>query len=157
MRIAVAGSSGLIGSQVCRRAAAAGHEVVGLSRTDGVDLLDAAAVADALTGVEAVVDVSRPAAMDLAPARAFFTAEVAKALLALATGPAAVDQELAGPRMERLVGLVADLVAHDGLALEVRPGPAPASMAAGSMLPGAGVTTAGIDWHTWLARAGHPG
>lgn len=250
MRIAVAGSSGLIGSQVCRRAAAAGHEVVGLSRTDGVDLLDAAAVADAMTGVEAVVDVSRPAAMDLAPAREFFTtvarnlaaagtragvrrsvvlsivgvergqdydwyvatlaheratrelapgacvlrstqfhefpgqvlqralaaggntgtveimdvpiqpvdsAEVAKALLALATSPAAVDQELAGPRVERLVGLVADLVAHDGLALEVRPGPAPASMTAGSMLPGAGVTTAGIDWHTWLARAAHPG
>ena len=40
MRIAVAGSSGLIGSQVCRLAEEAGHEVVRLSRTDGVDLLD---------------------------------------------------------------------------------------------------------------------
>ena len=73
MRIAVAGSSGLIGSQVCRLAEAAGHEVVRLSRTDGVDLLDADAVARALAGVEAVVDVTRPNRMDLASAREFFT------------------------------------------------------------------------------------
>lgn len=73
MRIAVAGSSGLIGSQVCRLAGEAGHEVVRLSRTDGVDLLDPDAVAKALVGVEAVVDVSRPSRMDLASAREFFT------------------------------------------------------------------------------------
>ncbi len=73
MRIAVAGSSGLIGSQVCDLAEAAGHEVVRLSRTEGVDLLDPDAVAGALTGVDAVVDVTRPSAMDLASAREFFT------------------------------------------------------------------------------------
>src|SRR6187402_1540910 len=73
MRIAVAGSSGLIGAQLCRLARAAGHAVVPLSRTDGVDLLDPEAVADALERVEAVVDVSRPTQMGLGAARDFFT------------------------------------------------------------------------------------
>lgn len=243
MRIAVAGSSGLIGSQVCRLAEAAGHEVVRLSRTDGVDLLDADAVARALAGVEAVVDVTRPNRMDLASAREFFTtvahnlavagrragvrrtvvlsivgvdrgqdydwyvatlaheratreqapgarvlrttqfhefpgqvlqralagreasgsveimdvptqpvdsAEVARALVDLAADPGSGDRQLAGPRAERLVDLVRDLVAHDGLELTVQPGPAPASMAGGSMLPGPDVPTAGADWRTWL-------
>ena len=247
MRIAVAGSSGLIGEQVCRRAQTAGHDVVALSRTHGVDLLDVEAVADALAGVEAVVDVTRPTATDLECARAFFTtvaqnlavvgrragvrrtvvlsivgidqgqdfdwyvatlaheratvdhapgacvlrttqfhefpgqvldravagregegsveimdvaiqpvdsAEVARALLDLATDRDAGNRQLAGPRPERLVDLVTDLAAHDGLDLEVRAGPAPASMAAGSMLPGADVTIAGVDWHTWLAARG---
>lgn len=249
MKVAVAGSSGLVGAQVCRLARAAGHEVVGLSRTDGVDLLDAEAVAQALTGVDAVVDVSRPGQMQLGPARDFFvtvarhlaaaarlagvrrtvvlsivgvdrgqdydwyvatlaheratvdhapgarvlrstqfhefpgqvlhralagrtpsgtveimdvpiqpvdSAEVARHLLDLATDPEAGDRQLAGPRRERLVDLVADLVAHDGVDLTVRPGPAPASMAAGSMLPDEDAITAGPDWHTWL-RARDPG
>jgi len=247
MRIAVAGSSGLIGAQLCRLARAAGHAVVPLSRTDGVDLLDADAVAFALRGVEVVVDVSRPTQMDLADARDFFTmvarnlgtagkrcgvrrtvvlsivgvdrgqdydwyvatlaheqatrehapgprvlrstqfhefpgqvleraladseqpgcvqimdvpiqpvesTEVARALLDLATDPDAGDRQLAGPRVERLVDLVTNLVAHDGLDLEVLPGPAPVSMASGSMLPDADAITAGIDWHTWLERRG---
>lgn len=241
MRIAVAGSSGLIGSQVVGLARAAGHEVVGLSRTDGVDLLDPAAVRGALAGVEAVIDVTRPSSMGLEPARDFFTtvaahlategrragvrrtvvlsivgvelgqdydwyvatlaheratldrapgaavlrttqfhefpgqvlaralqeadgtdveimdvplqplasAEVARGLLELALG-GTDHRELAGPRPERLVDLVRDLVTHDGLDATVRPGPAPASMAAGSMLPGPGVDTVGVDWHTWL-------
>lgn len=243
VRIAVAGSSGLIGSQVCGQAEVIGHEVVRMSRTDGVDLLDLDAVADALTGVEAVVDVSRPERMDLASARRFFTtvarnlgaagraagvsrtvvlsivgvdrgqdydwyvatlaheqatlehapgarvlrttqfhefpdqvlhralagreptgsveimdvptqpvdsAEVARALLDLATDPHAESRQLAGPRPERLVDLVRELVTHDGLGVTVLPGTAPASMASGSMLPAPGVPTAGVDWHTWL-------
>jgi uncharacterized protein YbjT (DUF2867 family) len=247
MRIAVAGSSGLIGAQLCRLARAAGHDVVPMSRTDGVDLLDADAVDDALEDVEAVVDVTRPTQMGLAAARDFFTTvarnlaaagnrmgvrrtvvlsivgvergqdydwyvatlaheeatrahapgprvlrstqfhefpgqvleraltdskesgsvqimdvpiqpvesiEVARALLDLATDPEAGDRQLAGPRVERLVGLVTDLAAHDGLDVDVLPGPAPVSMAGGSMLPDPGVITAGVDWHTWLQRRG---
>src|SRR5699024_567205 len=57
------------------------------------------------------------------------SAEVARALLDLATDPTADDRQLAGPRAERLVDLVRDLVAHEGLGIEVVPGPAPASMA----------------------------
>ncbi|HEX6054398.1 MAG TPA: NAD-dependent epimerase/dehydratase family protein [Intrasporangium sp.] len=247
MRIAVAGSSGLIGAQLSHLARAAGHAVVPLSRTDGVDLLDAGALAAVMQGVEAVVDVSRPTQMDLGAARDFFTTvaknlaaagrrcgvrrsvvlsivgvdrgqdydwyvatlaheeatreyapgarvlrstlfhefpgqvleralgdseqsasvqimdvpiqpvesiEVARALLDLATDPDAGDRQLAGPRVERLVDLVSDLVAHDGLDVEVLPGPASVSMAGGSMLPDADVITAGVDWHTWLQRRG---
>lgn len=243
MRIAVAGSSGLIGSQVCQLARAAGHEVVAISRSDGVDLLDVDALAQALVGVDVVVDVTRPSQMDLASARGFFTtvarnlavegrragvqrtvvlsivgvdrgqdydwyvatlaheqatreqapgprvlrttqfhefpgqvlrraiaagrepgrveimdvplqpvesAAVAGALLDLATDPAADDRQLAGPRAERLCALVRDLIAHLGLELEVVPGPAPRSMAGGSMLPGSDATIAGVDWRTWL-------
>ncbi|HSN11750.1 MAG TPA: SDR family oxidoreductase [Propionibacteriaceae bacterium] len=243
MRVAVAGSSGLIGSQVCRLAEEAGHDVGRISRTDGVDLLDPSAVARALVGVDAVIDVTRPTQMDADAASDFFTTvarnlgtegrragvrrtvvlsivgvdrgqdygwyvatlaheratreyapsprvlrttqfhefpgqvltralaaggesgtveimdvptqpvasiEVARALLDLATEPDAGDRELAGPRAERLVELVRDLVAHEGRAVTVVPGPAPASMAAGSMLPQGAVTIAGPDWHTWL-------
>jgi uncharacterized protein YbjT (DUF2867 family) len=243
MKIAVAGSSGLIGSQVCRQAEAAGHEVVRMSRTEGVDLLDLEAVTKALTGVEAVIDVSRPGQMELSAARSFFekvarnlgdagratgvqrtvvlsivgiedgqdydwyvatlaheqairdhapgarvlrttqfhefpgqvlqralagrqrtgtveimdvptqpvdSAEVARALLEMATDPDSDSRQLAGPQRERLVDLVRELVAHDGLDLTVLPGLAPASMAGGSMLPGPDVPTVGVDWHTWL-------
>lgn len=243
MRIAVAGSSGLIGSQVCRLAHEAGHHVIRLSRRDGVDLLDAEAVSRALVGAEAVIDVSRPSSMDLPAARAFFrsvasnlaeagrrvgvsrsvvlsivgvdrgqdydwyvatlaheeatvveapgprvlrttqfhefpsqvlaralsqqlasgtveimdvpiqpieSAEVASALLELARAPEGGDRQLAGPRVERLPALVADLADHQGLEVSVVAGPAPASMAGGSMLPGPDVPTVGVDWHTWL-------
>ncbi len=243
MRIAVAGASGLIGEQLCRRGEAAGHEVVRMSRRHGVDLLDPEAVATAMAGVDAVVDVSRPDSADRASAPEFFTAvarnlgaagwaagvgrsvvlsivgidrsqdfdwyvatlaheeatrehapgavalratqfhefpgqalaraldgrepagvveimdvptqpvesaEVARALLEAATEPEARDRQLAGPKVERLPDLVRDLAAHDGLDVIVRPGPAAASMAAGSMLPEPGVPVAGVDWHTWL-------
>ena len=243
MRIAVAGSSGLVGSQVCRLAHEVGHEVARLSRTDGVDLLDPSAVAKALIGVEAVIDVSRPTQMEVDASSDFFTtvarnlglegrragvrtsvvlsivgvdrgqdygwyvatlvherathqwapgarvlrttqfhefpgqmlrrglantaepgaveimevpiqpvdsAEVARALLDLATDPNADDRQLAGPHAERLVDLVRDLVTQEGRDVTVRPGPAPASMAGGSMLPLGDLTIAGPDWHTWL-------
>ncbi|HET7723419.1 MAG TPA: SDR family oxidoreductase [Propionibacteriaceae bacterium] len=249
MRIAVAGSSGLIGSQVCRLAVEAGHEVVRLSRTDGVDLLDVAAVGRALADVDAVVDVTRPTRTEVDAAREFFTtvaenlgtegaragvrtsvvlsivgvdrgqdygwyvatlaheqatryygpgprvlrttqfhefpgqvleralagdsqtgvvtimdvptqpvdsAEVARALVELATDAADGDRQLAGPRPERLVELVRDLVAHEGRDLVVRPGPAPASMAGGSMLPDGEFVVAGPDWHTWLESRPSP-
>jgi len=243
MKIAVAGSSGLIGSQVRRQAEADGHQVVRMSRTDGIDLLDLEAVTKALTSVEAVIDVSRPGQMELSAARSFFekvarnlgdagratgvqrtvvlsivgiedgqdydwyvatlaheqairdhapgarvlrttqfhefpgqvlqralvgrertrtveimdvptqpvgSAEVARALLEMATDPDSDSRQLAGPQRERLVDLVRELVAHDGLDLTVLPGLAPVSMAGGSMLPGPDVPTVGTDWHTWL-------
>ena len=73
MRLAVAGATGLIGSQVVDVAIAAGHEVVGLSRRSGVDLIEPTSIGDRLRGVEAVIDVTRSASMDEAAAVAFFT------------------------------------------------------------------------------------
>src|SRR5262245_61370902 len=84
MRVAVAGSSGMIGSQVVELATAAGHEVVRLSRSDGFDLLRPEGLAEALAGVEAVVDVTRSPSMERDVALHFFTT-VARNLGAAAT------------------------------------------------------------------------
>jgi uncharacterized protein YbjT (DUF2867 family) len=75
MRIAVAGATGLIGHQVTSRAEAAGHEVVKLSRSLGVDLTDPdpATLATALAGATAVIDVTRSPLMGRAEASEFFT------------------------------------------------------------------------------------
>ena len=60
MRIAIAGATGLIGSQLTDLAREEGHEVVEISRESGIDLLgpDRTALEAALAGCEAVVDVT---------------------------------------------------------------------------------------------------
>jgi uncharacterized protein YbjT (DUF2867 family) len=58
MRIAVAGGTGWVGKLVVERARAAGHDVVVISRSNGVDLLTGAGLDEALTGVRTVIDVS---------------------------------------------------------------------------------------------------
>lgn len=70
MRIAVAGGTGLTGQLVVGELEARGHTAVALSRGGGVDLLTGAGLDAALTGADAVVDVSnvttmsRPVAVD---------------------------------------------------------------------------------------------
>lgn len=240
MRCAVAGASGLIGSQVVASAEAAGHQVVRLSRTDGVDLTRPDGLADRLRGVEALVDVTRSPVMEREAAIDFFTtvsrnlgaaaraagvrrtvvlsivgidraqdfdwyvatlaheqaareycpgvrvlrttqfhefpgqmlargldgdvarvmdvptqpvdsAEVAAMLFEMATTDGG-DQQLAGPRAERLLDLVRALVARNGSGVRVEPGPTAPTMAAGAMLPGPDAVIRGVDWHTWLDR-----
>jgi uncharacterized protein YbjT (DUF2867 family) len=58
MKIAIAGATGRIGSQLVERARAQGHEVVEIARETGFDLLAPDGLADALAGVDAVVDVT---------------------------------------------------------------------------------------------------
>ncbi|KAA9085404.1 SDR family oxidoreductase [Microbacterium radiodurans] len=62
MKIAIAGATGIVGTHVHRIARERGHEVVPLSRSTGHDLEHAAgtgsALADALTGVDTIIDVS---------------------------------------------------------------------------------------------------
>ncbi|WP_406019880.1 NAD(P)H-binding protein [Nocardioides sp. NBC_00850] len=74
MRIAIAGVSGLVGSALAKAAQAAGHEVVGLSKESGTDVLQPAGLADALAGAEALVDVVQSPSLDEEGATAFFTA-----------------------------------------------------------------------------------
>ncbi|WP_431941904.1 SDR family oxidoreductase [Nocardia grenadensis] len=56
MRIAVAGATGNIGRLTVEALRSAGHEVVRISRSLGVDLRTGAGLDTALTGVDAVVD-----------------------------------------------------------------------------------------------------
>ncbi|WP_456696349.1 SDR family oxidoreductase [Aeromicrobium sp. P5_D10] len=72
MRIAIAGSTGLVGSRLVSAATAAGHEVVGLARELGVDLTSPEGLADRLAGVDAVVDVTQ-GPLDEPEASRFFT------------------------------------------------------------------------------------
>ncbi|SOD98751.1 SDR family oxidoreductase [Blastococcus haudaquaticus] len=73
MRIAVAGSTGLVGSQVVAVAKAAGHSVVGLAREDGVDLTSPVGLDERLAGVEALVDVTQSPTIDIEAVKFFET------------------------------------------------------------------------------------
>ncbi|MER5479577.1 NAD(P)H-binding protein [Streptomyces sp. NPDC002734] len=72
MRIAVAGATGNIGALTVAALEEAGHEVVRISRSLGVDLTTGEGLDAALTGVEAVVDATNGPAADRDEAVAFF-------------------------------------------------------------------------------------
>ncbi len=55
MRIVVFGPTGMIGSRIVAELTARGHEVTGASRSSGIDINDADAVAAAVSGADAVV------------------------------------------------------------------------------------------------------
>ena len=57
-RIAVAGATGRVGRHVVDLLEARGHDVVGMSRSGGVDLVTGEGLGDALTSVEVVVDAA---------------------------------------------------------------------------------------------------
>jgi uncharacterized protein YbjT (DUF2867 family) len=72
MRLAVAGGTGVVGRHVVEAARARGHEVVILTRSAGVDLETGAGLAEALAGVDAVVDVASTTTTSEARSIAFF-------------------------------------------------------------------------------------
>jgi dTDP-4-dehydrorhamnose reductase len=72
MRIAVAGSTGMVGMRLVRAATAAGAQVRGMSRSEGVDLFSGVGVHEALDGVDVVVDVVQSPTFDEAEATHFF-------------------------------------------------------------------------------------
>ncbi|MFC4505953.1 MULTISPECIES: SDR family oxidoreductase [Streptomyces] len=72
MRIAVAGATGNIGALTVAALEQAGHHVVRISRSLGVDLTTGDGLDDALTGVEAVVDATNCTATDRDEAVAYF-------------------------------------------------------------------------------------
>ncbi|MFE3164458.1 SDR family oxidoreductase [Streptomyces sp. NPDC059224] len=71
MKIAVIGGTGLIGSQVVRKLAAAGHEAVPHSKSTGVDVLTGEGVDEALAGADVVVNLTNSPTFDEA-SPAFF-------------------------------------------------------------------------------------
>jgi uncharacterized protein YbjT (DUF2867 family) len=74
MRIAIAGATGHIGRLTATRLEKDGHDVVGISRALGVDLLTGEGMDRALAGVEAVVDTSNATTTDRDEAVAYFGA-----------------------------------------------------------------------------------
>lgn len=72
MRIAVAGATGNIGALTTTALEKAGHEVVRISRSLGVDLLTGEGLDAALAGVDAVVDTTNCTATDPEETVAFF-------------------------------------------------------------------------------------
>ena len=58
MKIVVIGGTGLIGSKLIPKLAAAGHEAVAAAPNTGVNTLTGEGLADVLKGAQVVVDVS---------------------------------------------------------------------------------------------------
>jgi uncharacterized protein YbjT (DUF2867 family) len=73
MRIAVVGATGRIGRLTVAALERAGHETVGISRTQGVDVYTCEGLVAALSGVDALVDASSCDATDHDEAVAFFS------------------------------------------------------------------------------------
>ncbi|KQX05558.1 MULTISPECIES: SDR family oxidoreductase [unclassified Leifsonia] len=72
MRIAVIGGTGLIGTRLVSLLRAGGHDVIAASRATGVNSYTGEGLAEALTGVETVVDVSNSGYLDEREANEFF-------------------------------------------------------------------------------------
>jgi uncharacterized protein YbjT (DUF2867 family) len=73
-RIAVAGATGRAGRHVVEVLESRGHDVVAMSRSSGVDMVSGKGLAEALAGVECVVDVANGPSEEQEAATAFFTA-----------------------------------------------------------------------------------
>jgi len=72
-RVAVAGATGRLGRHVVDVLSAAGHEVVPISRSAGVDVITGDGLAGALTGARAIIDVTAGPSAGQRPATEFFT------------------------------------------------------------------------------------
>jgi uncharacterized protein YbjT (DUF2867 family) len=73
MKIAVSGATGRAGRHVVDILAARGHEVVPMARSTGVDVITGDGLAEALTGVETIVDLATGPTPEEEPATRFFT------------------------------------------------------------------------------------
>jgi uncharacterized protein YbjT (DUF2867 family) len=72
-KIAVAGATGRVGRHIVDLLEANGHEVVSIARSTGVDVITGAGLAEALDGVEIVIDATTPPTPDEQAAIEFFT------------------------------------------------------------------------------------
>ena len=73
-KIAVTGATGRVGRHVVDVLAARGHDVVSISRSSGVDVVTGEGLAEALAGVETVIDAATQASPDQEAATTFFRA-----------------------------------------------------------------------------------
>ena len=73
-KVAVAGATGRVGHHVVGALQARGFEVVSISRSQGVDVISGEGLAEALAGVEAIVDATTGPSPEYKAASGFFTA-----------------------------------------------------------------------------------
>src|SRR5215469_9961738 len=73
MKLVVIGGTGLVGSQVVRKLAAAGHEAVPAAPDTGVDLITGKGLGRVLEGTEVVVNVANSPTFDGASLEFFAT------------------------------------------------------------------------------------
>jgi uncharacterized protein YbjT (DUF2867 family) len=73
-RIAVAGATGRVGHHIVDVLTERGHDVVPISRASGVDVVSGDGLAEALAGVEAVIDAATGPSPEEQAATDFFTA-----------------------------------------------------------------------------------
>jgi uncharacterized protein YbjT (DUF2867 family) len=71
-KIAVTGATGRVGSHLVELLEGSGHEVVSISRSNGVDLITGEGLEDALAGVDTVVDTATGPSPDKEAATRFF-------------------------------------------------------------------------------------
>jgi uncharacterized protein YbjT (DUF2867 family) len=81
MKVTVVGGTGLIGSRVVRKLAAAGHQAVPAARSTGLDLVTGKGLDQALDGAEVVVNVANSPTFDQA-SLGFFRASMGNLLAA---------------------------------------------------------------------------
>ncbi|WP_223628212.1 SDR family oxidoreductase [Microbacterium sp. EST19A] len=93
MKIAIAGGTGTVGRHVVAVARERGHDVVVLTRSNGVNLMTGAGLAPSLDGVEVVVDVSSTLTQSAKKSREFY--ETATTNLLAAEKRAAVPHHVA--------------------------------------------------------------
>jgi len=75
-RIAVAGATGRAGRHTVDVLHEGGHDVVAISRSNGVDVITGDGLAAALKGVETVIDVTTGPSPEQGPATEFFTTAI---------------------------------------------------------------------------------
>lgn len=73
-KIAVTGATGRVGRHVVDLLEERGHDVVGISRSLGVDVITREGLAEALVGVETIIDAATQPSPEKEAATAFFTA-----------------------------------------------------------------------------------
>jgi len=73
-KIAVAGATGRVGRHTVEVLEAAGHDVVRMSRSTGVDVVTGEGLSDALAGVDCIVDAASWPSNEQEPATEFFLA-----------------------------------------------------------------------------------
>jgi uncharacterized protein YbjT (DUF2867 family) len=82
LRIAVAGGTGLVGTATVEAARRLGHDPVVLARSAGVDLTTGVGLADAMDGVDAVIDVTSTPGFDTGQMQTFFATVTGRLLAA---------------------------------------------------------------------------